>query len=159
MTVTGRTMAENLADINPPLPDGDVLFPADRTPSFNRCWNHNSWVERWHTRRRGLQDSRNRHRLLSKVQRASLNASKPQWMLLENGTIQSGRCSRDSLRGPKGWTRNARDVDGHRCNQGSRSWKDQTLLLTDGRFSGGSTGLCVGHVSPEAVDGGPIAFH
>ncbi|MEI8066187.1 MAG: dihydroxy-acid dehydratase, partial [Actinomycetes bacterium] len=33
-----------------------------------------------------------------------------------------------------------------------------TLLLTDGRFSGGSTGLCVGHVSPEAVDGGPIAF-
>ena len=33
-----------------------------------------------------------------------------------------------------------------------------TLLLTDGRFSGGSTGLCVGHISPEAVDGGPIAF-
>jgi dihydroxy-acid dehydratase len=32
------------------------------------------------------------------------------------------------------------------------------LLLTDGRFSGGSTGLCVGHISPEAVDGGPIAF-
>ena len=32
------------------------------------------------------------------------------------------------------------------------------LLLTDGRFSGGTTGLCVGHVSPEAVDGGPIAF-
>ena len=30
--------------------------------------------------------------------------------------------------------------------------------LTDGRFSGGSTGLCVGHVAPEAVDGGPIAF-
>ena len=34
----------------------------------------------------------------------------------------------------------------------------KTLLLTDGRFSGGSTGLCVGHISPEAVDGGPIAF-
>jgi dihydroxy-acid dehydratase len=33
-----------------------------------------------------------------------------------------------------------------------------TLLLTDGRFSGGSTGLCVGHIAPEAVDGGPIAF-
>jgi dihydroxy-acid dehydratase len=33
-----------------------------------------------------------------------------------------------------------------------------TLLITDGRFSGGSTGLCVGHVAPEAVDGGPIAF-
>ena len=32
------------------------------------------------------------------------------------------------------------------------------LLLTDGRFSGGSTGLCVGHIAPEAVDAGPIAF-
>lgn len=30
--------------------------------------------------------------------------------------------------------------------------------MTDGRFSGGTTGLCVGHVAPEAVDGGPIAF-
>jgi dihydroxy-acid dehydratase len=32
------------------------------------------------------------------------------------------------------------------------------LLVTDGRFSGGTTGLCIGHVAPEAVDGGPIAF-
>ena len=32
------------------------------------------------------------------------------------------------------------------------------LLLTDGRFSGGTTGLCVGHVAPEASEGGPIAF-
>ena len=32
------------------------------------------------------------------------------------------------------------------------------LLITDGRFSGGTTGLCVGHVAPEAVDGGPIAL-
>jgi dihydroxy-acid dehydratase len=31
-------------------------------------------------------------------------------------------------------------------------------LLTDGRFSGGTHGFCVGHVSPEAVDGGPIAL-
>jgi dihydroxy-acid dehydratase len=32
------------------------------------------------------------------------------------------------------------------------------LLVTDGRFSGGTTGLCVGHIAPEATDGGPIAF-
>jgi dihydroxy-acid dehydratase len=32
------------------------------------------------------------------------------------------------------------------------------LLMTDGRFSGGTTGLCVGHIAPEAADGGPIAF-
>ena len=32
------------------------------------------------------------------------------------------------------------------------------LLLTDGRFSGGTTGLCIGHVAPEAANGGPIAL-
>ena len=32
------------------------------------------------------------------------------------------------------------------------------MLITDGRFSGGTTGLCVGHIAPEAADGGPIAF-
>ena len=31
-------------------------------------------------------------------------------------------------------------------------------LVTDGRFSGGTRGLCIGHVAPEAVDGGPIAL-
>ena len=31
-------------------------------------------------------------------------------------------------------------------------------LITDGRFSGGTHGFCVGHVAPEAVDGGPLAF-
>ena len=31
-------------------------------------------------------------------------------------------------------------------------------LITDGRFSGGTHGFCIGHVAPEAVDGGPIAF-
>jgi dihydroxy-acid dehydratase len=30
--------------------------------------------------------------------------------------------------------------------------------VTDGRFSGGTHGFCIGHVAPEAVDGGPIAF-
>ncbi len=33
-----------------------------------------------------------------------------------------------------------------------------TALVTDGRFSGGTHGFCIGHVAPEAVDGGPIAF-
>jgi dihydroxy-acid dehydratase len=32
------------------------------------------------------------------------------------------------------------------------------MLITDGRFSGGTTGLCVGHIAPEATDGGPIAL-
>jgi dihydroxy-acid dehydratase len=35
---------------------------------------------------------------------------------------------------------------------------DDTALVTDGRFSGGTRGFCIGHVAPEGVDGGPIAF-
>ena len=34
----------------------------------------------------------------------------------------------------------------------------ECALITDGRFSGGTRGLCIGHVSPEAAEGGPIAF-
>jgi dihydroxy-acid dehydratase len=41
--------------------------------------------------------------------------------------------------------------------KGASLGKD-VMLITDGRFSGGTTGLCVGHVAPEASDGGPIAF-
>src|SRR5699024_1286060 len=35
---------------------------------------------------------------------------------------------------------------------------EECALVTDGRFSGGTWGFCIGHVAPEAVDGGPIAF-
>jgi dihydroxy-acid dehydratase len=35
---------------------------------------------------------------------------------------------------------------------------DKVALITDGRFSGGTRGLCIGHVSPEASEGGPIAL-
>lgn len=36
------------------------------------------------------------------------------------------------------------------------SWGKDEALLTDARFSGGSTGACIGHISPEALAGGPI---
>ena len=35
---------------------------------------------------------------------------------------------------------------------------DKVALITDGRFSGGTAGACIGHVSPEAAEGGPIGF-
>lgn len=39
-----------------------------------------------------------------------------------------------------------------------RGLDTQCALITDGRFSGGTRGLCIGHVSPEAAEGGPVAF-
>jgi len=154
LTVTGKTMAENLADINPPLADGDVLRGIDRplstdvgitilggslTPEGAVC----------KTAGIGITSFEGPARVFEREQSA-MDA-------LENGTIQAGDVVVIRYEGPKGGPgmREMLMITG--AIKGAGLGKS-TLLLTDGRFSGGSTGLCVGHVSPEAVDGGPIAF-
>ena len=76
---------------------------------------------------------------------------------LEDGTITAGDVVVIRYEGPKGGPgmREMLAITG--AIKGAGLGKD-VLLLTDGRFSGGTTGLCVGHVAPEAVDAGPIAF-
>lgn len=76
---------------------------------------------------------------------------------LEDGTIQAGDVVVIRYEGPKGGPgmREMLMITG--AIKGAGLGKD-VLLITDGRFSGGTTGLCVGHVAPEAVDGGPIAI-
>ena len=154
MTVTGKTMAENLADINPPFPDNDVLFAADKpistdvgitilggtlTPDGAVC----------KTAGIGIETFEGPARVFEREQ-AAMDA-------VENGTIKEGDVVVIRYEGPKGGPgmREMLMVTG--AIKGAGLGK-KTLLLTDGRFSGGSTGLCVGHISPEAVDGGPIAF-
>jgi dihydroxy-acid dehydratase len=154
LTVTGKTMAENLADINPPFPDGVVLHPADRplskdvgitilggslAPEGAVC----------KTAGIGIDSFEGPARVFEREQ-AAMDA-------VENGTIKAGDVVVIRYEGPKGGPgmREMLMVTG--AIKGAGLGKS-TLLLTDGRFSGGSTGLCVGHISPEAVDGGPIAF-
>jgi dihydroxy-acid dehydratase len=76
---------------------------------------------------------------------------------LEDGTIQAGDVVIIRYEGPKGGPgmREMLMITG--AIKGAGLGKD-VLLVTDGRFSGGTTGFCVGHVAPEAVDGGPIAL-
>jgi dihydroxy-acid dehydratase len=76
---------------------------------------------------------------------------------LADGRIQAGDVVVIRYEGPKGGPgmREMLAITG--AIKGAGLGKD-VLLLTDGRFSGGTTGLCVGHVAPEAVDGGTIAF-
>jgi dihydroxy-acid dehydratase len=76
---------------------------------------------------------------------------------LESGAIVAGDVVVIRYEGPKGGPgmREMLMITG--AIKGAGLGKS-VLLLTDGRFSGGSTGLCVGHVAPEAVDAGPIAF-
>ena len=154
MTVTGKTMAENLADINPPFPDSDVLFPADEPISTDvgitilggTLATEGAVCK---TAGIGIDTFEGPARVFEREQ-AAMDA-------VENGTIKEGDVVVIRYEGPKGGPgmREMLMVTG--AIKGAGLGK-KTLLLTDGRFSGGSTGLCVGHISPEAVDGGPIAF-
>ncbi|MGO1583654.1 MAG: dihydroxy-acid dehydratase, partial [Actinomycetaceae bacterium] len=76
---------------------------------------------------------------------------------LQDGTITDGDVVVIRYEGPKGGPgmREMLAITG--AIKGAGLGKT-VLLMTDGRFSGGTTGLCVGHVAPEASDGGPIAL-
>ncbi len=154
LTVTGKTMAENLADINPPLADGAVLFPIDKPMSQDigiTILGGSLATEGavCKTAGIGIDTFEGPARVFEREQ-AAMDA-------LENGTIKEGDVLVIRYEGPKGGPgmREMLMITG--AIKGAGLGK-KTLLLTDGRFSGGSTGLCVGHVAPEAVDGGPIAF-
>jgi dihydroxy-acid dehydratase len=76
---------------------------------------------------------------------------------LTRGEIQKGDVVVIRYEGPKGGPgmREMLAITG--AIKGAGLGKD-VLLLTDGRFSGGTTGLCIGHIAPEATDGGPISL-
>jgi dihydroxy-acid dehydratase len=154
LTVTGKTMAENLAEINPPDPDGEILRASSKPLStdvgitiLGGSLAPDGAVCK--TAGVGITSFEGPARVFEREQ-AAMDA-------LENGTIQAGDVLVIRYEGPKGGPgmREMLMITG--AIKGAGLGKT-TLLLTDGRFSGGSTGLCVGHVAPEAVDGGPIAF-
>ena len=154
LTVTGKTMAENLADINPPDPDGEILRAMSKPLStdvgitiLNGSLAPEGAVCK--TAGIGVETFEGPARVFEREQ-AAMDA-------VEDGTIKAGDVVVIRYEGPKGGPgmREMLMVTG--AIKGAGLGKS-VLLLTDGRFSGGSTGLCVGHVAPEAVDGGPIAF-
>ena len=154
LTVTGKTMAENLADINPPFADGDVLRAINKPLSTDNgitILGGSLATEGavCKTAGIGIETFEGTARVFEREQ-AAMEA-------LENGKIQAGDVVVIRYEGPKGGPgmREMLMITG--AIKGAGLGKS-ILLLTDGRFSGGSTGLCVGHVTPEAVDGGPIAF-
>ncbi|CAB4777881.1 unannotated protein [freshwater metagenome] len=154
LTVTGKTMAENLADIAPPVADGDILYSVEKplattggitilggslSPEGAVC----------KTAGVGVDVFEGPARVFEREQNAMA--------ALEDGTIQAGDVVVIRYEGPKGGPgmREMLMITG--AIKGAGLGKS-VMLITDGRFSGGTTGLCVGHVAPEAVDGGPIAL-
>ncbi|MGC5245913.1 dihydroxy-acid dehydratase [Gordonia sp. DT219] len=154
LTVTGATMAENLAHIAPPDPDGKVLRALDSPihPTGGITILSGSLAPGGAVVKSAGFDSdvfEGVARVFDR-ERAAMDA-------LEDGTITAGDVVVIRYEGPKGGPgmREMLAITG--AIKGAGLGKD-VLLLTDGRFSGGTTGLCVGHVAPEAVDGGPIAL-
>ncbi len=154
LTVTGKTVAENLAAINPPDPDGKVLRamdnPIHKTGGIT-ILKGSMAPEGAVVKSAGFDADvfEGTARVFEREQGA-LDA-------LDAGEIHAGDVVVIRYEGPKGGPgmREMLAITG--AIKGAGLGKD-VLLLTDGRFSGGTTGLCIGHVAPEAVDGGPIAF-
>ncbi|SEF01123.1 dihydroxy-acid dehydratase [Ruania alba] len=154
LTVSGRTVSENLANLAPPDPDGKILRAMDNPihPTGGITILHGSLApEGAVVKSAGFDESvfEGTARVFEREQ-AALAA-------LEDGTITDGDVVVIRHEGPKGGPgmREMLAITG--AIKGAGLGKS-VLLLTDGRFSGGTTGLCVGHVAPEAVDGGPVAF-
>lgn len=154
LTVTGKTMAENLAEIAPPDADGEILRAVSKPMSLGggiTILNGSLAPEGAVTKTAGVGVDvfEGPARVYEREQQA-MDA-------LENGTIQAGDVVVIRYEGPKGGPgmREMLMITG--AIKGAGLGKS-VLLLTDGRFSGGTTGLCVGHVAPEASEGGPIAF-
>jgi dihydroxy-acid dehydratase len=154
LTVTGRTVAENLADVPPPDLDGEVLRamdnPIHRTGGLTIL--EGSLAPGGAVVKSAGFDS-DVFRGVARVfdgERAAMDA-------LEDGTIVAGDVVVIRYEGPKGGPgmREMLAITG--AIKGAGLGKD-VLLITDGRFSGGTTGLCVGHIAPEATEGGPIAL-
>ncbi|GAA2338066.1 dihydroxy-acid dehydratase [Dactylosporangium salmoneum] len=154
LTVTGRTMAENLAALNAPPVDGDVIRrltdPVHPTGGISIL--KGSLAPRGAVVKSAGFDAtvfEGRARVFDR-ERAAMDA-------LEDGTITAGDVVVIRYEGPKGGPGMREMLAITAAIKGAGLGKD-VLLLTDGRFSGGTTGLCIGHIAPEAVDGGPIAL-
>jgi dihydroxy-acid dehydratase len=154
LTVTGRTMAENLAALDPPAPDGSVVHPLSAPIHANGgmailrgSLAPNGGVVK--VAGLDVQQFDGVARVFDGEQGA-LDA-------VLAGSIEPGTVVVVRYEGPKGGPgmREMLAVTGAMKGAGRGA---DCALMTDGRFSGGTHGFCIGHVAPEAVDGGPIAF-
>jgi len=154
LTVTGKTVAENLSDINPPDPDGKIIRamnnPIHKTGGITVL--HGSMAPEGavvKTAGFDLDFFEGPAKVFDREQGAM--------EALSRGEIVAGDVVVIRYEGPKGGPgmREMLAVTG--AIKGAELGKD-VLLLTDGRFSGGTTGLCIGHIAPEATDGGPISL-
>ena len=154
MTVTGRTMAENLAALDPPKPDGDVVHPLSRPIHAQG----GIAVLRGSLAPKGaVVKIAGIDQLRFEGTARVFDGEQAAMDEVLAGRIKAGDVVVIRYEGPKGGPgmREMLAITGAMKGVGRGA---DAALITDGRFSGGTHGYCVGHVAPEAVDGGPIAF-
>jgi dihydroxy-acid dehydratase len=154
LTVTGRTVAENLHDIAPPDPDGKIIHalsdPIHRSGGLT-ILRGSLAAEGAVVKSAGFDsDVWEGPARVFDGEQAAMDA-------VANGTLQKGDVVVIRWEGPKGGPGMREMLAVTSAIKGAGLGKD-VLLLTDGRFSGGTTGLCIGHVAPEAAVGGPIGL-
>jgi len=154
MTVTGKTVAENLAALDPPAPDGEVVHTLDNPihPIGGIAVLTGSLAPKGSVVKIAGID-------FSRFEGTARVFDGEQYAMDEilAGTIKPGDVLVIRYEGPKGGPgmREMLAVTGALKGVGRGG---DTALITDGRFSGGTHGFCIGHVAPEAVDGGPISL-
>lgn len=154
LTVTGKTVAENFADLNPDPLDGKVIRTLDdpiHATGGITILKGSFAPEGAVVKTAGFDAAvfEGPAKVFER-ERAAMDA-------LTRGEIVSGDVVVIRYEGPKGGPGMREMLAITAAIKGAGLGKD-VLLLTDGRFSGGTTGLCIGHIAPEAVDAGPIAF-
>ena len=154
LTVTGKTVAENLAELNPPALDGTVIHrfddPLHKTGGLTILGGTLA-PDGAVVKSAGFDaESFQGPARVFEREREAMDA-------LTAGEIHPGDVLVIRYEGPKGGPGMREMLAITAGIKGAGLGKD-VLLLTDGRFSGGTTGLCVGHIAPEAMDGGPVAL-
>ena len=154
LTVTGRTLAENLADV-PPYPEGQTIIrPMDDPikPEGHLVILYGSLARRARWPRSPARKDSN-----SPAPRACSRARETALERILDGGIVAGDVIVIRSEGPRGGP-GMREMLSPTSAIMGRGLGKEVALITDGRFSGGSHGFVVGHITPEAFEGGPLAI-
>ncbi|MCH1549866.1 MAG: dihydroxy-acid dehydratase [Pseudomonadales bacterium] len=154
LTVTGNTLAENLKDV----PDYPATQKIIRPLSNPIKKDSHLVILRGNLAPEGAVAKITGHEGLSFTGKARcFHGEEAAMSAIMDGTVVAGDVVIVRYEGPKGGP-GMREMLSPTSAINGRGMSDQVALLTDGRFSGGSHGFVVGHVTPEAYDGGPIAL-
>ncbi|MCL0103314.1 dihydroxy-acid dehydratase [Dehalococcoidia bacterium] len=154
LTVTGRSVGENIAPAK--IANGEVIRPLDDpvhgTGGLAILYGNlapKGAVVKQTAVVESMLETRGRARVFDSEEEA--------FEAITGGKIHRGDVVVIRYEGPKGGP-GMREMLGPTSAICGRGLADSVALITDGRFSGGTRGPCIGHISPEAAEGGPIAL-